>query len=141
MAATLKEHLESITSAPMAEYYDAVGVTPEVIAQTGKDLLEATIPRTITLKGWFDRTVPMVDGFRVIKSTTSETLIEQLLADNTTRLKAWIEICKQRGLYPTESVSVRHSFDSLVGEVVRDLLAQSKGVPPLPSNEESEVSE
>ena len=135
------QEMNSVQSAPMAEFYDAEGVTPEILAQKGKELLGALTPKTHKLTGWFDRTVPMVDGFRVIKSTTSETLIEQLLADNTTRLKAWIEICKQRGLYPTESVSVRHSFDSLVGEVVRDLLAQSKGVPPLPSNEESEVSE
>jgi len=135
MAATLKEHLESISNAPMAEFYDAEGVSPQVLAQKGKELLGALTPKTFKVKGWFDRTVPMADGFQVIKGTTEETLIEQLLADNAIRLKAWIEICKQRGLYPTESVSVKHSFDSLVGEVVQEILRTSKGVPPLPSEE------
>ena len=140
MPVTVQE-MNSVQATPMAEFYDAEGVTPEILAQKGKELLGALTPKTHKLKGWFDRTVPMVEGFTVIKSTTDETLIKQLLADNGIRLKAWIEICKQRGLYPTESVSVRHTFDSLVGEVVRDVLAQSKGVPPLPSNEVSEVSE
>jgi len=80
----------------------------------------------------------MPEGFRIIKGTTDETLIEQLLADNTTRLKAWIEICKQRGLYPKEAVSVEHSFDSLIGEVIQGMLRNSKGVPPLPSQEKTE---
>jgi len=135
MSATLKEHLDSITTAPMSEFYDGVGLSPEVLAQKGKELLEAATPKTHKLKGWFDRTVPMVEGFQVIKSTTEETLIEQLLANDGVRLKAWVEICKQRGLYPSESVNVKHSFDSLVGEVVQDILKQSEGVPPLPSDE------
>ena len=80
----------------------------------------------------------MVDGFSVIKGTTEETLIQELLADNGIRLKAWVEICKQRGLYPSEKVSITHTFDRLVGEVVQEILKSSKGVPPLPSQEESE---
>jgi len=135
MAATLKEHLESISNAPMAEFYDQAGVTPEILAQKGKELLGALTPKTFKVKGWFDRSVPMTEGFRVIKGTTEETLIEQLLADNGIRLKAWIEICKQRGLYPSEQISVKHGFDSLVGDVVREMLKNSKGVPPLPSEE------
>ena len=135
MAATLKEHLESISNAPMAEFYDAEGVSPQVLAQKGKELLGALTPKTYKVKGWFDRSVPMTEGFRVIKGTTEETLIEQLLADNGIRLKAWIEICKQRGLYPSEQISVKHGFDSLVGDVVREMLKNSKGVPPLPSEE------
>ena len=122
----------------MAEYYDGVGLSPEILAQRGKELLEAVTPKTYKLKGWFDRSVPMVDGFSVVKGTTEETLIRELLADNGIRLKAWIEICKQRGLYPSEKVSVKHSFDRLVGEVVRDILSKSAGLPPLPSNEERE---
>jgi len=135
MPATLKEHLDSITTAPMSQFYDAEGVTPQILAQKGKELLGAVTPKTYKLKGWFDRTIPMVDGFSVIKGTTDETLIQELLADNGIRLKAWVEICKQRGLYPTEKVSVTHSFDRLVGEVVRDILDKSAGVPPLPSEE------
>lgn len=135
MPVTLKDHLESITTAPMAEYYDAEGVTPKILAQKGKELLGALTPKTYKLKGWFDRTVPMVDGFTVIKGTTDETLIQELLADNGIRLKAWIEICKQRGLYPSEQISVKHGFDTLVGDVVREMLKSSKGVPPLPSEE------
>lgn len=119
----------------MSEYYDAEGVTPEILAQKGKELLEALTPKIFKVKGWFDRTVPMAEGFSVIKGTTEETLIEQLLADNGIRLKAWIEICKQRGLYPSEQISVKHGFDSLVGDVVREMLKNSKGVPPLPSEE------
>lgn len=138
MPATLKDHLESLKVAPMGDFYDAIGIDGEALAQIGKDLLQAVTPKSIRLKGWFDRTVPMVGGFRVIKSSTEETLIEQLLADNGIRLKAWVEICKQRGLYPTESVNVKHSFDSLVGEVVSEMLAKSKGLPPLPSMETSE---
>ena len=138
MPATLKEHLDSITTAPMAEYYDGVGISPEVLAQKGKELLEALTPKTFKLKGWFDRTAPLADGYRVIRGTTEETLIEQLLADNGIRLKAWIEICKQRGLYPSEKVSVTHSFDRLVGEVVRDILSKSAGLPALPSDEPEE---
>ena len=134
MPVTVQE-MNSAQSAPMCEYYDAEGVTPQVLAQKGKELLEAVTPKTYKLKGWFDRTVPMVEGFKVIKGTTDETLIQELLADNGIRLKAWIEICKQRGLYPSESVNVQHSFDSLVGEVVREILTSSKGVPPLPSEE------
>lgn len=134
MPVTVQE-MNSAQSAPMAEFYDAVGVSPKVLAQKGKELLEAVTPKQIKLKGWFDRTVPMADGFSVIKSTTEETLIEQLLADNGIRLKAWIEISKQRGLYPTESVNVTHTFDSLVGDVVREILAKSKGLPPLPSED------
>jgi len=136
MAATLKEHLESITTAPMAEFYSAEGVNPQVLAQKGKELLEAVTPKAHKLKGWFDRTVPMADGFSVIKSSTDETLIQELLADNGIRLKAWVEISKQMGLYPSEKVSVKHSFDSLVGDVVREILDKSKGVPPLPSDEQ-----
>ena len=135
MPASLKEHLDSITTAPMAEFYDAEGVSPQVLAQKGKELLEAVTPTVYKLKGWFDRTVPMVGGFEVIKGTTEETLIQELLADNGIRLKAWVEICKQRGLYPSERVRVTHSFDRLVGEVVRDILKSSAGVPPLPSEE------
>ena len=135
MPVTLKEHLDSITTAPMAEYYDAEGVTPEILAQKGKELLEAVTPKTYKLKGWFDRTIPMVDGFSVVKGTTDETLIQELLADNGIRLKAWVEICKQRGLYPSEKVSVKHTFDRLVGEVVQDILSKSAGVPALPSEE------
>ena len=56
MPATLKEHLDSITTAPMAEYYDAEGVTPQVLAQTGKELLQAVTPKHVKLKGWFDKT-------------------------------------------------------------------------------------
>lgn len=138
MPVTLKDHLDSITTAPMAEYYDGQGVTPEILAQKGKELLGAVTPKAHKLKGWFDRTVPMVDGFTVIKSTTEETLVEQLLADNGIRLKAWIEICKQRGLYPKESVNVQHGFDSLIGEVIGEILRTSKGVPPLPSDEPEE---
>ena len=138
MPATLKDHLESLKVAPMGDFYDAIGIDGKALAQIGKDLLEAVTPKTIKLKGWFDRTVPMVDGFTVIKSSTEETLIQELLADNGIRLKAWVEICKQRGLYPTESVNVKHSFDSLVGEVVSEMLAKSKGLPPLPSMETSE---
>ena len=119
----------------MAGFYDAEGVTPEILAQKGKELLGALTPKTYKLKGWFDRTVPLAAGFTVIKGTTDETLIEQLLADNAIRLKACIEICKQRGLYPSESVNVKHSFDSLVGDVVREILDKSKGLPPLPSEE------
>ena len=137
MPVTVQE-MNSVQAAPMAEYYDAEGVTPEILAQKGKELLEAVTPKTYKLKGWFDRTVPMVEGFSVVKGTTEETLIQELLADNGIRLKAWVEICKQRGLYPSESVNVKHSFDSLVGEVVRDILKTSKGVPPLPSMEKSE---
>ena len=135
MPASLKEHLDSITTAPMAEFYDAEGVSPQVLAQKGKELLEAVAPKVYKLKGWFDRSVPMVDGFEVIKGTTEETLIQELLADNGIRLKAWVEICKQRGLYPSERVRVTHSFDRLVGEVVQEILKTSKGVPPLPSEE------
>ena len=137
MPVTVQE-MNSVQAAPMAEYYDAEGVTPEILAQKGKELLEAVTPKTYKLKGWFDRTVPMVEGFSVVKGTTEETLIQELLADNGIRLKAWVEICKQRGLYPSESVNVKHSFDSLVGEVVRDILKTSKGVPPLPSMEKGE---
>ena len=137
MPVTVQE-MNSVQAAPMAEYYDAEGVTPEILAQKGKELLEAFTPKTYKLKGWFDRSVPMVDGFEVIKGTTEETLIQELLADNGIRLKAWIEICKQRGLYPSEKVSVKHSFDRLVGEVVRDILSESKGVPNLPSQEKAE---
>ena len=45
---------------------------------------------------------------------------------------------KLLGLYLNERVDVKHSFDSLVGEVVRDILKTSKGVPPLPSMEKGE---
>ena len=45
---------------------------------------------------------------------------------------------KLLGLYPAESVSVEHNFDRLVGEVVQEILKTSKGVPPLPSQEDSE---
>ena len=135
MQTALREHLDSITTTPMAEYYDAEGVTAEFIAKGFKKLAESTTPKTHTLKGWFDRTVPMADGWRVIKGTTQETLLEQLLANDGIRLKALVEISKQMGLYPTESVNVQHSFDSLVGEVVQEILKNSKGVPPLPSEE------
>ena len=134
MPVTVQE-MNSVQAAPMAEYYDAEGVSPQVLAQNGKELLEAVTPKTYKLKGWFDRTVPMVEGFSVVKGTTEETLIQELLADNGIRLKAWVEICKQRGLYPSEKVSVKHSFDRLVGEVVQDILSKSAGVPSLPSDE------
>ncbi len=135
MPATLKDHLESISNAPMAEYYDGVGLSPQVLAQKGKELLEACTPKTFKLKGWFDKTIPLVDGYRIIKGTLDETLIEQLLADNGIRLKAWVEICKQRGLYPSEKVSVTHRLDRLVGEVVQGILDKSQGVPALPPAE------
>ena len=137
MPVTVQE-MNSVQATPMAEFYDAQGVTPEILAQKGKELLEAVTPKTYKLNGWFDRTVPMVEGFEVVKGTTSETLIRELLADNGIRFRAWVEICKQRGLYPSESVNVKHSFDRLVGEVVQDILKHSAGVPPLPSDEESE---
>ena len=138
MPATLKEHLESISTAPMAEYYDAEGVTPEILAKKGKELLGAITPKTYKLKGWFDRTAPMPDGWRVIKGTTQETLLEQLLSNDGIRLRSLVEISKQLGLYPSEKVDVTHSLDRLVAEVVRDILGDSKGLPPLPSDEDSE---
>ena len=134
MPVTVQE-MNSVQSAPMCEFYDAEGVTGEYVAKGFKKLAEATTPKTHTLKGWFDRTVPMVDGWRVIKGTTQETLLEELLANDGVRLKALVEISKQKGLYPSESVNVKHSLDSLVGDVVREILDKSKGLPPLPSEE------
>ena len=137
MPVTVQE-MNSVQSAPMAEYYDAEGVTAEYVAKGFKKLAESTTPKTHTLKGWFDRTVPMAEGWCVIKGTTQETLLEELLANDGIRLKALVEISKQKGLYPSESVNVKHSFDSLVGDVVREILGKSKGVPPLPSDESEE---
>ena len=134
MPVTVQE-MNSVQATPMAEFYDAEGVTCEYVAKGFKKLAEATTPKTHTLKGWFDRTVPMVEGWRVIKGTTQETLLEELLANDGIRLRALTEISKQKGLYPSESVNVKHSFDSLVGDVVREILDKSKGLPPLPSEE------
>ena len=132
------QELNKAQSAPMSEFYDSQGVTPSVLAKIGKDLLEATTIKHIKLKGWFDKTIPLADGYRIIKGTLDETLVENILIDNGTRFRAWVEISKQMGLYPSERISVKHGFDSLVGEVVRGILKTSKGVPPLPSQEESE---
>ena len=132
------QELNKAQSAPMSEFYDAEGVTPSVLAKIGKDLLEATTIKHIKLKGWFDKTIPLSEGYRIIKGTLDECLIEQLLVDNGTRFRAWVEISKQMGLYPSEKISVKHGFDSLVGEVIQSILKTSKGVPPLPSMEENE---
>ena len=134
MPVTVQE-MNSVQAAPMVEFYDAEGVTGEFVAKGFKKLAEATTPKTHTVKGWFDRTVPLVEGWRVIKGTTQETLLEELLANDGIRLKALVEISKQMGLYPSEQISVKHTFDSLVGDVVREILKNSKGVPPLPSEE------
>ena len=129
------QELNKAQSAPMSEFYHSQGVTPSVLAKIGKDLLEATTIKHIKLKGWFDKTIPLADGYRIIKGTLDECLIEMVLIDNGIRLKAWVEISKQMGLYPSEKISVKHGFDSLVGEVVQSILEKSKGVPPLPSEE------
>ena len=131
------QELNKAQSTPMAEFYDAEGVTPQKLAKTGKELLEAVSVKHIKLKGWFDKTIPLSEGYRIIKGTLDECLIEQLLVDNGTRFRAWVEISKQMGLYPSEKISVKHGFDSLVGEVVQGILKASNGVPPLPSMEQN----
>ena len=120
MPVTVQE-MNSVQSAPMCEFYDAEGVTDEYVAKGFKKLAEATTPKTHTLKGWFDRTVPMVEGWRVIKGTTQETLLEELLANDGIRLRALTEISKQKGLYPSENINVKHGFDDLFADIASQI--------------------
>ena len=132
------EELNRSQGVPMKEVFSKVGITKRELAKAAKEALGASITRTVKLKGWFDKRKKLPKGYKIIKGTADETIIEHLVADNGVRTRAWMEVCRQMGLYPSESVSVQHSFDSLVGEVVRDILKTSKGVPPLPSMEKSE---
>jgi len=42
---------------------------------------------------------------------------------------------KLKSLYPSASISVTHGFDDIVSDVIRGILKTSKGLPPLPSQE------
>ena len=137
MPVTLKE-MNSVQAAPMVEYYSAIGVTPSKLAQTGKELLAATTVKHIKLKGWIDKRFKLEAGYKVIKGTGYENLIEHTLADNGVRTRAWMEICRQMGLYPAESVSLQHGFDDIISDVIREIHKTSKGLPPLPSQEAEE---
>lgn len=138
MKAALKEHLDAISSTPMSEYYSAVDITPAKLAEAGKKLLGAKTVKHFKLRGWVDDPKKLAKGYKIVKGTVDETIIEYVLADNGIRTKAWIEVCKQMGLYPTETVNVKHGFDSLIGDVVREILDKSKGLPPLPAEETDE---
>lgn len=138
MAASLKEHLDSISAAPMIDHYQAVGITPSVLAETGKKLLNAKTVKHLKLKGWIDKRKKLPEGYKIIKGTVDENVIECVLANDGVRVKTWIEICRQMGLYPTETVNVKHGFDEIIRSVIKDIHATAKGLPPLPSEEVEE---
>ena len=137
MAVSVHE-MNSVSAAPMLDHYQKVGITPSVLAETGKKLLNATTVKHLKLKGWIDKRKKLPDGYKIIKGTTDENLIQQTLANDAVRLRAWVEICKQMGLYPTETVNVKHGFDDIIRGVIKDIHASSKGLPPLPSMEQDE---
>lgn len=129
------EELNRAQATPMSEFYKAVDITPAKLAEAGKQLLEAKTVKHLKLRGWVDDPKKLAKGYKIVKGTVDETIIECALTDNGIRSKAWVEICRQMGLYPKETVSVEHGFDSLIGDVVREILDKSAGVPPLPSEE------
>lgn len=138
MAVSIKEHLDSLSAAPMIDHYEAVGITAPTLAEEGKRLLKAKTVKHMKLKGWFDKRKKLPEGYKVVKGTVDENLIEQSLANDGVRLRAWVEICKQMGLYPSETVNVKHGFDDVIRSVIKDIHAESKGLPPLPSEEVDE---
>lgn len=135
MPVTLKQHLESLSSTPMSEYYKAVDITPVVLAEAGKKLLSAKTVKHFKLRGWVDDPKKLAKGYKIVKGTVDETIIEHALADNGIRTKAWIEVCRQMGLYPTETVNVQHGFDGVIGDIIKEIHDNAKGLPPLPSME------
>ena len=90
------------------------------------------------LKGWFDKRKKLPEGYRIIKGTVEETLIELSDADWSTREGARKDAQKLLGLYPTETVNVKHGFDDIIRGVIKDIHAASNGLPPLPSQEVEE---
>ena len=114
------------------------GIDEEYLAQKAYDDLNAHVTKTVKLRGWFDKRKKLPDGYKLIKGTDDEALIEHEQINWATREDARKDMQKLLGLYPKEAVSVEHTFDSLVGQVIQSILKTSKGVPPLPSMEETE---
>ena len=92
----------------------------------------------LKLKGWFDKRKKLPEGYRIIKGTAEETLIELSDGDWSTREGARKDAQKLLGLYPAETFKVKHGFDDIIGEVIRDIHNRAKGLPPLPSQEKDE---
>lgn len=137
MPVTLQE-MNSAQNTPMSQYYEAEGITPATLAKTGKKLLKAKTVRHIKLKGWIDKRKKLAEGYKIVKGSVEETVIEHTLANDGIRSRAWMEICRQMGLYSVENISVKHGFDEIVSDVIRDIHKTSKGLPPLPSQEAEE---
>ena len=140
MPVELDEHLRSIDGTPMADVLQEVGITKKRLAVKLKEALDAKIRKPLKLKGWFDKRKKLPEGYRIIKGTVEETLIELSDGDWSTREGARKDAQKLLGLYPTETVNVKHGFDDIIRGVIKDIHANSKGLPPLPS-EETEVEE
>ena len=138
MPVELDEHLRSIDGTPMADVLQEVGITKKRLAVKLKDALDAKIRKPLKLKGWFDKRKKLPEGYRIIKGTAEETLIELSDADWHTREGARKDAQKLLGLYPTETFKVKHGFDDIIGEVIRDIHNKAKGLPPLPSQEKDE---
>ena len=111
------------------------GIDEEYLAQKAYDALNAHVTKTVKLRGWFDKRKKLPDGYKLIKVTDDEALIEHEQINWATRENARKDMQKLLGLYPSESINVKHGFDNLVGEVVKDILKASRGLPPLPSME------
>ena len=138
MPVELDEHLRSIDGTPMADVLQEVGITKKRLAVKLKEALNAKIRKPLKLKGWFDKRKKLPEGYRIIKGTDEETLIELSDGDWSIREGARKDAQKLLGLYPVETFKVKHGFDDIIGEVIRDIHNKAKGLPPLPSQEKDE---
>ena len=50
----------------MIDHYQAVGITPSVLAETGKKLLNATTVKHLRLRGWIDKRRRLPEGYKII---------------------------------------------------------------------------
>jgi hypothetical protein len=112
-----------------------VGIDEDLLNQKAKEELESEVVHFVRVKGtlmpWQMAKLPA--GYKVIRSTIDETLLEHVGPKWETRQKARIDLQKRLGLYPAEDVNVAHSVSELMEEVLSDVMGTSKG--KLPSEE------
>ena len=132
------EELNRSQGVPMKEVFSNIGITKHELAIAAKQALNANITRTVKLKGFFDKRRKLPSGYKMVKGTLHETLIEHEQINWSTREDARKDIQRLLGLYPKESLSIENGFDPIIADVISNILEKSKGLPCLPSQEVDE---
>jgi len=129
-AVTEEEIQRELGHQPMARFLEDK-ITPERLVKVYDEALEASVPKTVKIKGrMLSEILPVDERFDVIAKTEEEVLLETNYPDHVTRLKAAHQVHKLKGDYPAEEHHITSDFSAIMADVIGEIDGRMKGKLP-----------